>query len=311
MSHGHSHGIGGAGLTTATAMHRKRLVLVLAITCAVMVAEIIGAWLSGSLALLADAGHMLTDATGLAVALGASWLAQRPATQARTFGWQRAEILAALANALLLAAIGVTVIVEGVKRLAAPDVDVRPGLMIAVAVVGLAANVVGLALLRDGKSTSLNVRGAYLEVLGDALGSIAVIVAGVVIATTGFVAADGLASIAIGLMIAPRALSLLKDVSHVLLEAAPEGVDMAEVRGHILAVPHVVAVHDLHAWTITSGVPVLSAHVVVEQENLDNGGAQGVLDALRSCLASHFDVDHCTFQIECPAASAGEDYPHA
>ncbi len=307
MSGGHSH----AHADTAAGLHRKRLVLVLTIICTVLVAEAIEAWASGSLALLAEAGHMLTDAAGLAVALWASWLAQRPATEVRTYGWQRAEILAALANALLLSVIAVTVIIEGVQRVLSPPGEVRTGLMIAIALVGLVANISGLLILRGGQAESLNVRGAYLEVLGDALGSVAVIVAGVVIAITGFGAADGVASIAIGLMILPRAASLLRDVARVLLEAAPAGVDMAQVRDHMQGVDHVVAVHDLHAWTITSGVPVLSAHVVVDQPQLDHGGAQQVLDQLRSCLSAHFDVDHCTFQIEGPAARKTESHTHA
>ncbi|WP_454041641.1 cation diffusion facilitator family transporter [Cellulosimicrobium sp. Marseille-Q8652] len=290
--HAHAHG-------TATGAHRRRLVVVLAITLTVMLGEVVGALVSGSLALLADAGHMLTDASGIAIALVASWLAARPATSRRTFGWQRAEILAALANALILGFVAVTVIVEGVGRVRAPEPDIQAGVMIVVALVGLAANAVGLRLLHAGQAESLNVRGAYLEVLGDLLGSVAVVAAGVAVAA-GFPRADGIASVAIGLMILPRAVLLLRDVAHVLLEATPPGVDLAVVREHMEGVPGVVGVHDLHAWTITSGVPVLSAHVAVETERLDRGEGTDVLRRLSTCLSGHFDVDHCTFQIEPP-----------
>ncbi|WP_454049914.1 cation diffusion facilitator family transporter [Cellulomonas sp. Marseille-Q8402] len=291
--HGHDHGV------TAAQAHRGRLVAVLAITLTVMVGEVVGGLLSGSVALVADAGHMLTDAAGVTLALVATSLAGRPATARRTFGWQRAEILAALANALVLVVVAVAAVVGGVRRVADPG-EVEAGLMLGVAVVGLVANGVGLALLRPGQQESLNVRGAYLEVLGDLLGSVAVIAAAVVVLTTGFAAADGLASVVIGLLIAPRAWSLLRDVGIVLLEATPAGVDLDAVRAHICGVPGVLGVHDLHAWTITSGVPVLSAHVEVPADVLARGESGRVLGDLRRCLSGHFDVEHCTFQLEPP-----------
>jgi cobalt-zinc-cadmium efflux system protein len=170
--------------------------------------------------------------------------------------------------------------------------------MIAVAGAGLVINLIGLALLHRGRSDSLNVKGAYLEVLGDAFGSLAVLVAGLVILTTGWVFADTLASLAIGFLVVPRAWHLLREALDVLLEAAPRGVDLDDVRSHILAVDGVLGVHDLHAWTITSGLPVLSAHVVVTDAALQAGHGGRVLDALCSCLGSHFDVEHCTFQLE-------------
>jgi cobalt-zinc-cadmium efflux system protein len=284
-------------------------VIVLAITLGVMALEVVGALVSGSLALLADAGHMLTDATGIGIALFASWLATRPASATRTFGWQRAEILAAMTNALILGVVAVLAIVEGVSRVRAPDPHIEAGLMIGVAVVGLVANVVGLRLLSAGQGESLNVRGAYLEVLGDLLGSIAVIVAGVLVAL-GFAWADGLASVAIGIMILPRALMLLREVAAVLLESTPAGVDLEKVRTHIEGIPGVVGVHDLHAWTITSGVPVMSAHVVVEAERLERGEGTAVLQRLKECLGGHFDVDHCTFQIEPPEMQETESSVH-
>ncbi len=291
--HGHDHGV------TAAQAHRGRLAAVLGISLTVMVAEVVGGLVSGSFALIADAGHMLTDAAGVALALVATQLARRPATSRRTFGWQRAEILAALANGLVLTVVAVGAVAGGVRRIAAPS-DVEAGLMLAVAVVGLVANAAGLALLRSGQRESLNVRGAYLEVLGDLLGSVAVIGAAVVVLTTGFAAADGIASVLIGVLVAPRAWSLLRDVGAVLLEATPPGVDLDDVRRHICGVPGVLGVHDLHAWTITSGVPVLSAHVEVPAEVLARGESGRVLGDLRRCLSGHFDVEHCTFQLEPP-----------
>jgi cobalt-zinc-cadmium efflux system protein len=302
VSHSHAHG-------TATGRQRGRLRVVLVITLAVMGGELAAGVLSGSLALLADAGHMLTDASGVAAALLATSLAARPATDARTYGMQRAEILAALANSLLLAAVAVWVLIEAVHRWGSPA-DVETGLMLGAAVVGAAANAVSLVVLRSGQRESLNVRGAYLEVLGDLLGSVGVIVAGVVIATTGYLRADAIASAAIGLMILPRAWTLLRDVVDVLLEATPRGVDLEYVREHIRAVPGVVDVHDLHAWTITSGVPVLSAHVVLDDAFTAAGRSGEVLDLLGECLAGHFDVEHCTFQLEPVGHQAHESAHH-
>jgi len=292
--HSHSHGV------TATGRHRKRLVAVLAITLAVVLVQTIGAIVSGSLALLADAGHMLSDAAGVSIALLAAWIAARPASDLRTYGYQRAEVLAALANALVLIIISVLIFTEAIRRLGAtPDVH------------GAVANLVSLLILRGAQKESLNVRGAYLEVLGDLLGSIAVIAAAVVIMITGFEAADTIASILIALMILPRAWHLLRDVVDVLLEATPKGVDVQMIREHILAVGGVVSVHDIHIWTITSGVPVFSAHVVVEDAALGARGADRVLDKLTTCLGSHFDTEHCTFQLEPATHSEHEAHQHA
>jgi cobalt-zinc-cadmium efflux system protein len=302
MGHGHGH-------TPATAggAHRSRLVVVLGLTLAVLAAEVVGAVLSGSLALLADAGHMATDAAGLALALAAVSLAQRPARGRRTFGWQRVEILAAVANGLLLLAVAGYVLVEAIRRIGQPP-EIASGLMLVVASVGLVVNLGSMAVLYGGRDDSLNVRGAYLEVLADALGSVAVIVAAVVIATTGWTPADIVASAVIGCLVVPRAWHLLREAFDVLLEAAPRGVDLGDVRTHILGVDGVLDVHDLHAWTITSGLPVLSAHVVVTDEALAAGHGGRVLDALCSCLGEHFDVEHCTFQLEA-AAHAGHEAP--
>lgn len=305
MGAGHDH-----HHATATARHRGRLLAVLAITVSVVVLQVLGGLASGSLALLADAGHMLTDATGVAIALVAAALAGRPATDARTFGLQRAEVLAAAANALLLGGLALWVVVEAISRWDDPP-EVETGLMLVVAVLGAIANLVSLLLLRRGRTESLNVRGAYLEVVGDLVGSVAVIAAGVVVATTGYTRADVIASVAIGVFILPRAWSLLREVVDVLLEATPRGMDLHEVRAHITGVPGVLDVHDLHVWTIASGVPALSAHVVVDQDCIDQGRYGRVLDDLATCLAGHFDTEHCTFQLEPAGHGSHERRLHA
>lgn len=300
-SHGHSHG-GTPPTGTAGAAYRSRLRIALGITLSVMVVEIVGGLVADSLALIADAAHMATDAIGLAMALLAIHFANRPPSGNRTFGFARAEILAALANCLLLLGVGGYVLYEAVQRFMEPA-ETKGGLAIAFAVVGLVANVVSLSLLMRGQKESLNVRGAYLEVLADALGSVTVIISAAIILATGWQYADPIASLVIGLMIVPRTVKLLRETLDVLLEAAPKGVDMAEVRAHILALPGVEDVHDLHAWTITSGMPVLSAHVVVDAGALDSVGHEKMLHDLQGCLGDHFDVEHCTFQLE-PAGHA-------
>ncbi|MFJ5220067.1 cation diffusion facilitator family transporter [Streptomyces sp. NPDC088354] len=295
--HGHTHG-SAAGLTgTAAAEFRGRLRIALGITLLILVAEVVGSALTGSLALLADAGHMATDAAGLAMSLVAIHFANRPPSERRTFGLARAEILSAVANAVLLFGVGAYIFYQAVSRLIAPA-EVEGGLTVVFGVVGLVANSVSLLLLMRGQRESLNVRGAFLEVMADALGSLAVVVAAVVILTTGWQQADPVASLLIGVMIVPRTWKLLREAIDVLLEAAPRDVDMAEVRSHILGLPGVEGLHDLHVWTITSGMPVLSAHVVVSPETLDAVGHEKVLHDLQGCLGTHFDVEHCTFQLE-------------
>ena len=306
MGHDHSHAHG----LTGTGKHRKRLVAVLGITVAVVLVQVVGALVSGSLALLADAGHMLSDAAGVFIALLAGWIAARPANDLRTYGLQRAEVLAALANALVLIVISVIIFTEAIRRLGTAP-EVRTDVMLFAAVLGAVANLVSLLILRGAQKESLNVRGAYLEVLGDLLGSLAVIAAAVVIMVTGIQAADTVASIIIALMILPRAWHLLRDVVDVLLEATPKGVDVNMIREHILAVEGVVSVHDIHIWTITSGVPVFSAHVVVEDAALDARGADRILDRLGGCLGSHFDTEHCTFQLEPASHAVHEGQQHA
>ncbi|MEU6477271.1 cation diffusion facilitator family transporter [Streptomyces sp. NPDC047017] len=291
--HGHTHGATG----TAAAAHRGTLRIALSITLAVMVVEIVGGVLADSLALVADAAHMATDALGLGMSLLAIHFANRPPSRNRTFGYARAEILAALANCLLLLGVGGYVLYEAVQRFLVPA-DTHGGLMIVFGLVGLVANSVSLTLLMRGQKESLNVRGAFLEVAADALGSLAVMISAAVILLTGWQAADPVASLAIGLLIVPRTVKLLRETLDVLLEAAPKDVDMDEVRSHILALEGVEDVHDLHAWTITSGMPVLSAHVVVSSEVLNAIGHEKMLHELQGCLGVHFDVEHCTFQLE-------------
>jgi cobalt-zinc-cadmium efflux system protein len=273
--------------------HRRRLALVLGITCTMLVVEVVGALLSGSLALFADAAHMATDAGGIAMSLLAMWFASRPSSPSRTFGSYRLEILAAVANALLLCAVGVYILVEAALRLLEPP-SVASGTMLAFGAVGLAANAVSLALLRHGQTESLNVRGAFLEVMSDTFGSAAVLVAAAAIWLTGFQRADAIASAAVGALILPRTWKLLREALDVLLESTPKGIDLAEVRQHMLDERGVVEVHDLHAWTITSGMPVLSAHIVVA----DPSSSGQVLDRLCECLRGHFDIDHSTIQVE-------------
>lgn len=293
---------------TAGQRYRPRIVAALVLTLTVMVAEVVGAVLTGSLALLADAGHMLSDSAGLTIALVATWLAAKPSTGRWTFGLQRAEVLAALLNGVILAVIAVLVFIEGIRRLRLPH-EVDGSLMLIFGVIGLVANLVALRLLAPGKGESLNVRGAYLEVLGDLLGSIAVVGAAIVITLTGWSPADAIASMAIGVMIAPRAVLLLRDVAKVLLEGTPDDLHLAQVREHITGVSGVQAVHDLHAWTITSGVPVLTAHVVVDDDVLSPEAFCTVLDAVQDCMRGHFDVEHSTIQIE--PASHTETATHA
>lgn len=292
--HDHAPGQGIRG-----ASNRRLLAISLAITATVMVVQVVGAILSGSLALLADAAHMFTDAAALVVALIASIVAARPANDRRTFGYQRAEVFGALVNGVILVVLSVWIAIEGVGRLLNPDeIEVAGGLMLVVAIVGLAANAAAMWLLSAAQKRSINVRGAYLEVLGDLLGSAAVIVAAIVIVTTGWMPADAIASLVIAAMIIPRAVALLREVVSVLSESTPKGIQVEQIREHILETPGVVDVHDVHVWQLTRGAPVFMAHVVVDDGHFDGGQAQRLLTRLQACLADHFDVEHSTFQLE-------------
>ena len=299
----HDHaptGIRGAG-------NRRLLGISLAITSTVMVVQIVGAALSGSLALFADAAHMFTDAAALVIALVASTVAARPANDRRTFGYQRAEVFGALVNAIILIGLSAWVAFEGISRLLNPgEAEIAGGLMLVIAVVGLVANAVAMWLLSAAQRHSINVRGAYLEVLGDLFGSAAVIVAAIVVITTGWDQADAIASLLIAAMIVPRAIGLLREVVSVLAESAPAGTHVTEIRDHILSTPGVVDVHDVHVWQLTRGAPVFTAHVVVDDAALADGRAAGILSGLQSCLSQHFDVEHSTFQLE-PAGHVEHD----
>jgi cobalt-zinc-cadmium efflux system protein len=302
MGHEHDHGAGAAG---------RRLWIALAIVGVFLVVEVVGAIVSGSLTLLADAGHMASDVIGLGIALVATGVAARPATDRSTFGYRRAEVLGALLNGLLLAGIAITVAVQGISRLVAGTHDVVPLPMLVVAVLGLLANVAALAVLHGGRARTINLRAAYLDVLGDLVGSAAAVLAAVVILLTGFAAVDAIASLLVAVLLVPRAVTLLRDVMTVLTESAPSGTDLAAIREHICATDGVVDVHDVHVWAITHGSPVFTAHVVVEQEVFDGGHTDRLLDELADCLAGHFDVAHSTFQLEPAGHAEHEDHRHA
>ena len=302
---GHDHGSGGLA-----ADHRGRLLAVLGITLAVLVVEVVGALVSGSLALLADAGHMLTDVAGLSLAVVASVLARRPATDARTWGFRRAEVLAAAGQAAVLLAVGVIVLVEGARRLVDPP-EVASGAMVVFGVIGLVGNVLGLLVLAGARAANMNVRAAFLEVLNDAVGSAAVLVAAGVIATTGWLRADAVASLVIGALILPRTFRLLRESIDVLLESTPKGLSLADVRRRILSLAHVHDVHDLHASQVATGLPVLTAHVVVDDSCFHDGHLGPMLDELQDCLHTDFDVAHSTIQFESTAHADHEHDTHA
>jgi len=285
MHEGHSH--------SAAHASAGRLRLVLLLTGAFLIVEAAAGFLTDSLALIADAAHMLTDVVGVSFALFAISFATRPATSAKTYGYYRLEMLAALANGLLLIGVAIYILFETITRISDPP-DIPGETVLAVAVVGLLVNLVCARLLFEGQKTSLNMRGAFLEVVSDFLGSVVVIVAALVILTTGFQFIDPIASILIALFILPRTWKLISESVHVLLEGTPRNVDMAHIKEHILSTPDVVAVHDLHVWSMTSGMPIMSAHVVIA----DGAPAARILDDLNICLEDHFEIDHCTIQIE-------------
>jgi cobalt-zinc-cadmium efflux system protein len=257
--------------------------------------------------LFADAAHMAADAAGVGLSLLAAYFATRPATDRRTFGYARAEILAATANALLLLGMAAFILIEAAQRIAAPPA-VGSGLMVIFGLIALAGNGVSMILLRQAQAESMNARGAFLEVASDTFGAVAVILTGVIVTITGFTLADPIASLLVGALILPRTWRLLRDAVDVLLEASPRGIDLGEVRRHMTALDGVSDVHDLHAWTITSGLPILSAHVVVDPGVLAGGRSAAMLDTLQECLRGHFDVAHSTFQLEPTGHADHEPY---
>jgi cobalt-zinc-cadmium efflux system protein len=291
MGHDHDHGHATA---RAGRRHVGRLWAALAVLVGFAAVEVVAAFATGSLALLSDAGHMVTDVLGIAMALAAIHLADRASERRqRTFGLYRLEILAALANAVLLVGVGAYVVVEAVRRLNEP-VEVLSGPMLVVALAGLAANVVAFLLLRQGAEESLNVKGAYLEVLSDLVGSVGVVLAAVVIATTGWEYADPLMGVAIGVFIVPRAIRLGLQAVRVLVQEAPAGMDLDAMQADLSGVPGVVDVHDLHVWTLTSEMDVATAHLMVS----DGTDTHAVLDQARALLLERYQVSHATLQVE-------------
>lgn len=303
MGHDHDHDH-GHWVSAGEAGNRRRLAVVLAITATVLVVELVGAAISGSLALLADAGHALTDVFGLSLALVAAVLARRPATPERTWGYRRAEVLAAAAQSAVLLAVGVFVVVQAIQRLLDPP-EVGSTAMVVFGFLGLVGNSVSIAVLARAQRLNMNMRAAFLEVVNDALGSAAVLVAAVSIAWFGWQRADAVASLVIGGLILPRTWRLLRETVDVLLEATPKGLELDGVRAHILGLPHVLDVHDLHASQVAPNLPILTAHVVVDEGCFHDGHAPQILDQLQQCVAEHHgvSVEHSTFQLE----AAGHD----
>ena len=296
MDHDHDHGAGhdhshGAGAYRDA--DRRALKIAAVLTAGFMLVEVAGGLITGSLALLADAGHMLSDSFSLVLALFAVSLAARPATSRRTFGFKRAEILAALVNGLLLALVSIWVVVEAIRRLGDP-VDVLAGGMLTVAIIGLGVNVLAAWVLYRSSGESLNVKAALRHVLADLAGSVGVIIAAVVIMLTGWEAADPIISILISLLIVASAWSILRDSVDVLLEAVPRGLDAEKIGMAMASVPEVEQVHDLHVWEITSGFPSLSAHVLVGKDS-DCHAARAEIEAV---LHDEFEIDHVTLQVE-------------
>ena len=286
MQHRHTH----------SSRHKRRLWAVLGLSASFMLVQVVVGWWTNSLALLADAAHLFVDAAGVGLSLLAVWFAERPATAEKTYGYYRVEILAALVNGVVLCVLAVAILLEAWQRLRVHH-EVAAGPVLVVAVAGLGVNLLAAWLLHAGAGESLNVRGAYLEVLGDALSSAAVIVAATVMLVTGWTVADALASAAIGFLILPRTFALLKQAVNVLLEGVPPHLDVAEIEVALREAAGVKRVHDLHVWTLTSGREAMSAHVEVERGTPPDR----ILDELHLILHARFGIDHTTLQIETEA----------
>lgn len=294
MGAGHQHGSVTPG--HASGRHRRSLIIALCLLGVFFVVELVGGLVSGSLALLSDAGHMLTDVLGLAMSLAAIQAALAgTANRQRTFGLYRLEILAALANAVLLAAVASWIIWEAIQRLSEP-VEIQSGLMIAVALAGLVVNLVVLRILRDGSEESLNMEGARLEVLADTLGSVMAVTAGLVVRFTGFATIDPIFGIALGLWVLPRTWTLARKAIRVLVQAAPEHLDVMAVNQDLAAIDGVVDIHDLHVWTLTSGMDVASVHLSTDRME----AGHTVLDAAKKVLRDTHGIEHATVQIDPP-----------
>ena len=295
MGVGHSHGppAGAATGTTAGGRHKSRLKWALGLTASFVGVEVAGGLLTGSLALLADAAHMLTDVGGLALALLAIRFAERPATPNKTYGYVRTEVLSALTNAVVLLLLTVYILYEAYRRFQDPP-EILSGPMLVVAVAGLVVNLISMKLLTAGSSESLNVKGAYFEAMADMLGSLGVIVAALVVMFTGWKLADPVIGAGIGLFIVPRTWMMLKQVVHILMEGTPPEVDIALLERKLLEIDGVTVVHDLHVWTITSGLDAMSCHLVVA----DMARARAVLESAREAMRTGFGLDHTTIQVE-------------
>ena len=296
---------GGGSTGTAAAKHANRLRWALALTGTYMIAEVVGALVTGSLALLADAAHMLTDVGGLALALLAIRFATREATPQLTYGYLRTEVLSALTNAVVLLLLTVYILYEAYQRFLAPP-EILSGPMLIVAAIGLVVNLISMRLLAGGSSESLNVKGAYLEVLGDMLGSVGVIVAALIIMWTGWRLADPIMGAGIGLFIVPRTWTLLKQVTHILMEGTPPNIDLALLERKLMDIPGVTAVQDMHVWTVTSGFDAMSCHLVVA----DISKARDALQNARRVMKDNFGIDHVTIQVEDDVLRAEEAVLH-
>lgn len=303
MHAGHEH----AKVESKPGDHRKQLWIAFGITSAIVIAQAIGSVITGSLALLTDTAHALVDSSGLLVALIAATLMLRPADSQRTWGFRRIEVMAALAQSTILLVVGVYAAFEGIRRLFAPP-EIQASELLIFGVIGLLANFAAILVLSSSREANLNMRAAFLEVLNDALGSLGVIVAALVIRFTGFQQADALAGLFIAALIVPRAIKLMKETTSVLMEFTPHKLNLDEVREHLLELEHVQDVHDLHASTVATGLPILSAHVVVSDECFQTGHAAEILRQTKDCVAQHFEVgiEHSTIQIETAEIAARE-----
>jgi cobalt-zinc-cadmium efflux system protein len=301
MAHDHAHATGS----------RRRLGAVFAIVFAIFVFQLIGSVVTGSLALLIDTGHNAVDLIGIGIALFAATLVHKPAGGQKTWGFRRAEVLAAGAQATLLLGLGVYSLIEGIRRFFVPPEVPGPGLLLFGAI-GLVGNIVSIIILSSSKEASLNLKAAFLEVIADALGSVAVIIAAVTIWLFGWDRADAVAALVIAALIVPRAFAILRETGSILLEAAPKELDLEKVKAHIEGVEHVREVHDLHVTRIDSNLPVLTAHVVLADECFYDGHAPRILVALQDCLAEHFEIaiEHSTFQFDRAKDAAQETHTH-
>jgi cobalt-zinc-cadmium efflux system protein len=301
MAHDHSHTIGS----------RRSLATVFAIVAAILVFQLIGSIVTGSLALLIDTGHNAVDLIGIGIALFAATLMHKPAEGQKTWGFRRTEVLAAGVQATLLLGLGIYSLIEGIRRFFVPPEVPGPGLLLFGAI-GLVGNIVSIFILSSSKQESLNLKAAFLEVIADALGSVAVILAAVAIWLFGWERADAVAALVIAALIVPRAFAILRETGSILLEVAPKELDLEKVKAHIESVEHVQEVHDLHVTRIDSNLPVLTAHVVLADECFYDGHAPRILVSLQECLTEHFEIaiEHSTFQFDRAKDAAQETHTH-